>query len=141
MNQRNESGQFLPGKSGNPSGRPSSESSEIRKQLAAHSNEVIKVVMDAALRGDLQACKMVLDRISPTLKAQSDNIHVSLPTGSNMQQTAQAFIDAASEGLLSPDVASQMVSNVSHLAHIAQITELSDRLVALERSVKEGNNV
>lgn len=137
MKQRNENGQFLPGKSGNPSGRPSCEGAQIRKQLTTHSNEVIQVVMNAALGGDLQACKMILDRISPTLKAQADNIYMNLPAGSSMQQTAQAFIDAAVEGMISPDIASQMVSSTSHLAHIVEVTKLNNRLSALEQSVKE----
>ncbi len=137
MNQRTETGQFPLGKSGNPSGRPSSENAVIRKQLAAHSDEVVQVIMSAALGGDLQACKMILDRISPPLKAQAAAISVSLPAEFRMDQVAQSFITAAAEGSLAPDVAVQMVTAVGHLARIVEVTELSDRLEVLERCVKK----
>lgn len=137
MSQRTKSGRFLPGISGNPVGRPGSESAEIRKQLSMYSHEVIQVVTSAALGGDLQACKMILDRISPPLKAQAATISVSLPAEFAMDQTAQSFITAAAEGSLPPDIAVQMVTAVGHLARIVEVTELSQRLAALERCVKE----
>lgn len=137
MGQRTKLGQFLPGISGNPVGRPGSESAEIRKRLSMHSHEVIQVVTSAALGGDLQACKMILDRISPPLKAQAAAISVSLPAEFCMDQATQSFIIAAAEGSLPADIAVQMVTAVSHLARIVEVTELSDRLAALERCIKE----
>lgn len=137
MNQRTKSGQFLPGISGNPAGRPNCGAAEIRRQLSLHSNEVIEVVTNAALEGDLQACKMILDRISSPLKAQAAAISVKLPDNFCMSQVAKSFIEAAAEGALAPDVAGQMISAVRHLAHIVEVTELSDRLAALEESIKD----
>lgn len=71
------------------------------------------------------------------MKAQAAAISVSLPAEFRMDQAAQSFITAAAEGSLAPHVAVQMVTAVGHLARIVEVTELSDRLEALERCVKE----
>lgn len=139
MSKRKENGQFLPGKSGNPSGRPSSEAADIRKKLSANAEGVIKVVMDSALGGDLQACKLILERISPPLKAQAANVTINIPDSGDMARTAETLIKAAANGDLPPDVASQMITAVGQLAHIVEVTELKDRLEILENSIKKNN--
>lgn len=118
---RKKNGQFSAGESGNPTGRPSTQAAAIRKQLAAHSEAIIQVVTNAALSGDLTACKMILERLSPPLKAQSAPVTIDLPPEKDMAQIALAFIKAAAEGAISPDVATQMVSTVAQFAHITEI--------------------
>ncbi|MBS0289160.1 MAG: hypothetical protein JSS07_03865 [Proteobacteria bacterium] len=123
MVQRKENGQFMAGKSGNPSGRPSTEITAIRKELAAHSKAIIQVVKNAALGGDMQACKMILDRICPPFKPQAAPVVISLPPGSDFTQIAEALIKASAEGLLPPDIGAQMVASIGQLARIAVIKE------------------
>ena len=137
MIQRDEAGQFLPGESGNPSGRPRNESAEVRKLFAVHSKVVVNVVTNAALSGDLQACKLILERISPPLKAQLAPITVHLPNDIRMHEMAKIFIKEMAEGSLAPDVAAQMVNTVDHLVRIVAVMTLEDRIEALERSIKE----
>lgn len=62
---------WQPGQSGNPKGRP--VGSRNRKNVIAEEFEkdgsaVARVVMDAALEGDMQAANMVLQRLSPPLR-------------------------------------------------------------------------
>jgi len=123
MVQRKENGQFKPGKSGNPSGRPNTEITAIRKELATHSKAIIQVVTNAALEGDMQACKMIFDRICPTLKPQAAPVVISLPPGSDLTQIAEALIKASAEGVLPPDIGAQMVASIGQLARIAVIKE------------------
>ncbi|MBS0290289.1 MAG: hypothetical protein JSS07_09695 [Proteobacteria bacterium] len=134
MTHRKENGQFLRGKSGNPNGRPTSETTAIRAQLAQNHKEIIGVVQKAALGGDMQACKMVLDRICPPLKPQAAPMVINLPSEGDITQIAETFIRATADGCLSPDIAAQIVSAVGQLARIVEVTELKNRLEALEHS-------
>lgn len=122
MTNRTENGQFSSGKSGNPKGRPSTNTAAIRKLLASNAKSIIQVIQSAALRGDLQACKMILDRICPPLKAQTEPVVINLPSG-DMTQIAEAFIRAAAGGSLSPDISAQMVTAVGQLARITEVKE------------------
>jgi hypothetical protein len=129
-------GRFPPGASGNPAGRPKTESAALRAELAEHGEDIAKVVLDAALAGDLHAAKLVLDRISPPLKAQAAPVLLNLPSPENATGTAAAIIRAAADGEIPPDVATQLVGAVGTLARIIEIDELKDRLEALERAIK-----
>jgi hypothetical protein len=136
MTDRLPDGRFRAGKSGNPSGRPKTESARLRVILAEHGEDIVKVVLDAALAGDLQAAKLVLDRISPPLKAQAAPVLLDLPRPDNATGTAVAIIRAAANGELPPDIAAQLVATVGTLARIIEIDELKDRLESLERAIK-----
>lgn len=109
MSDRKKNGQFSPGKSGNPKGRPKSESASVRKLLSQHSEAVVDVVTKAALDGDLQACKIILDRVCPPLKPQAAQVSIKHSTDFDSLQLAEAWLKAASDGSVPADVASQMV--------------------------------
>lgn len=62
---------FTPGKSGNPRGRKRgvrNKATPLREQLERAGPAVIERVIAAAVGGDLQACRMVLDRIVPVVR-------------------------------------------------------------------------
>ena len=129
-------GRFSPGASGNPTGRPRTESAALRSQLAEHGSAIAAVVVEAAIGGDLHAAKLILDRISPPLKAQAAPILLDLPRPANATSTAAAIIRAAADGDLPPDVAAQLVAAVGALARIIEVDEMKDRMESLERAIK-----
>ena len=136
MMDRNKNGQFLPGKSPNPTGRPRSETAAIRKQLTDRTDAVIDIVIQTALTGDLQACKLVLDRVIPPLKSQTAPIVLSLPANADLTSIAKCWLNAAADGSLPADISAQMVGAVGQLARIVEINNLKDRLEALEHALK-----
>ncbi len=97
---------------------------------------VVEVITKAALAGDLQACRLILERVSPPLKAQSASILIDLPQNADLDKIAETFVKAAAEGALSPDTASQMVTTIVNIAHVIEVTNLKDRLEALEHAMR-----
>ncbi len=63
---------FKPGQSGNPAGRPKDKTPATlwRKSIVADMPEIIKTLVNLAKGGDVQAAKVLLDRICPPLKPQ-----------------------------------------------------------------------
>jgi len=132
MTTRTQRGTFVKGVSGNPLGRPSSESTALRLKLAGQGEEIANIVIQAALAGDIQAAKIVLDRLCPPLKPSTAPINVTIPRGSGIADTARAIIEHAAQGEIAPDVAGQLVQAVAALARVVEIDELERRLTALE---------
>jgi hypothetical protein len=129
---RTQRGTFKKGVSGNPSGRQKTEHVILRQKLAAHGEEVAMVVIQAALQGDIQAAKIILERLCPPLKPSAGTVTISLPDNPSIADTARAIIEHAAEGKIAPDVAGQLVQSVAALVRIVEIDELERRLTALE---------
>ncbi len=129
-------GRFAPGRSGNPEGRPKSESARLRERLAEDGEAVAQVVIDAALAGDMTAAKLVLDRLAPSLKPSAAPIHLELPDHLTPPVLARTFLEAAARGQLPPDLASQLVTATAQLARITDLEQVRQRVEALEIAVK-----
>jgi hypothetical protein len=92
-------------------------------------------IIDLAKAGDMQALKVCIDRLCPPMKAQTASVQVDILQTDSMSDIANAFIKAAADGRLPPDVAAQLVSAVGTLARVVEIDELKIRLAALETAI------
>lgn len=137
MTARTKKGTFPKGTSGNPSGRPKSESAALRAKLAAHGEAVADVVLNAAEGGDLMACKLVLERLLPALKSTTAPVQVEIPPGSGLTDSGRAILEAVASGKLAPDTGAQLVAALGSIARIAETDELERRLAALEAMADE----
>ena len=71
---RNEKGQFKPGHSGNPGGRPKGSITKIMREFMYEVDDsgftrvqhICMILWNAALKGDLQAIKLIMDRVDGT---------------------------------------------------------------------------
>jgi hypothetical protein len=135
--KRTPEGTFPKGVSGNPTGRPKSETAFLRKKLAGGAPDVVRAVLEAAKGGDMTAAKLVLDRICPPLKAKAQAVTLDLPTNPSPLAVANAIISATAAGGLSPDSASQLIVSVSALSKIEETEELRDRIMALEKAITQ----
>lgn len=125
---------FSKGTSGNPAGRPAGQTpgAQIRKAIEDRSTEILKSVIDAAVGGDMTACKMLLDRITPTLKPVAPQITINLPDGAALSEQGAAVIKAAFTGAVSPDLSANLLSALSSQARIIEVDELVRRIEVLE---------
>ena len=127
---------FKKGQSGNPAGRPkgSGISGQLRKAITDSAADIVQAMITNAKAGDMQAAKALLDKVLPTLKPEALSVLLPDMVGAEtLSAKAEAAIDAAGAGELSPSAASDLVSAIAGLAKIIETTELQKRLEALEQ--------
>jgi len=126
---------WLPGQSGNPSGRP--KGSKNRKTLLIEEFEkdgsaIARVVIDAALAGDMQAANLVLQRLSPPLRARSEKVQFELTPDAPLTTQAQEVLSAVAAGDVDPSTGKILVDCIASFAGLKATDELEARINALE---------
>ena len=126
-------GRFAPGNKASP-GRPRGRGpvGAMRDALAADLGGIIDTVKARALAGDMQAARVILDRLVPSLRPIEMPAVLTLPAGATLAGQAQAVIDAAAAGELAPSQAAQIVTALGGVAKIIEATELLKRIEVLE---------
>ena len=104
----------------------------MRDALATDLQKVIVTLRAQALAGDMQAIRIVLDRVVPSLRPVELPAVLALPVGGTLADQARAVVQAAADGDLAPSQAAQIVTAMSGVAKIIETTELVRRIEALE---------
>jgi hypothetical protein len=109
---RDASGRFLPGRSGNPWGKKPgtrNRATEIRAMLAeGEETAVARTVIDKAKTGDAVAARFLLGLLCPRPRPRGRTIALALPDGARAGDTAAAFnatLQAMAAGEITPDEA------------------------------------
>jgi len=124
---------FKKGQSGNPSGRPKQDTANLKPLLAQHGESVLQKVIDAALEGDLTACKLVLDRLYPAIKSQA--MPVNIPVGETLPETGNNIVTETMTGNVPPDIGASLITALSNQAKLVEFTELSQRIERIEQQL------
>ncbi|KAB0588431.1 DUF5681 domain-containing protein [Comamonas kerstersii] len=126
---------WQPGQSGNPKGRPvgsRNKKNVIAEEFEKDGSEVARVVMNAALEGDMQAANMVLQRLSPPLRARAEKVTFELTPDAPLTTQAQQIMTAVAEGSIDPETGQLLINCITAFAGLKQVDELEARLIALE---------
>ena len=125
---------WKPGQSGNPNGRPPGVSAitKMREALAVDVPEILAGLVTAAKGGDVQAARLILERVLPPLKGVEQPVTLQLPEGGTLTAKADAVLCAAAVGDLAPGQASQLISALGAMAKISEIDDLNARITKLE---------
>lgn len=125
---------FQPGQSGNPKGKPPGvgEVGRLRMAIAEHIPEIIEQLVEASKGGDIQASRLLLERVFPPIKSTEQTQEIDMPKGGTLTDKANALLDAASSGRLAPGQASQMIAALGTIAKLIETTELTERIAKLE---------
>ncbi|MFM0071849.1 DUF5681 domain-containing protein [Paraburkholderia sediminicola] len=136
MTQRNTSGRFLPGVSGNPGGRASGVARRIRELLEADVEQFVETLKNLAIAGDPVALKLIFDRLYPAPKAASEAVQLpALFHADSFDGKANALLDAIARGELVPDAGAQLLSALAGVLRVHEVDELARRIAALENPI------
>ena len=127
--------QWQNGQSGNPRGRPPGVSAitKMRESLAGDVPGILAGLVAAAKGGDVQAARLILERVLPPLKGIEQPVELQLPEGGTLTAKADAVLCAAAVGDLAPGQAAQLISALGTLAKITEIDQLAARITSLEQ--------
>jgi hypothetical protein len=127
---------WTPGmKSPNPAGRPKGIIDRRQKLLAGFADEapaIQRVVIAAALEGDMQAASLVLSRIAPPLKAQSERVEFTLDADVPLSEQAVQILQSVSVGKLDAETAKTLIGCIQSVAGIRAVEDLESRILILE---------
>ncbi len=135
MTKKRPPNQWQPGQTGNPKGRPPGQSAitRMRATLAGDVPEILAGLVLAAKGGDVQAARLILERILPPVKAIEQAVELELPDGGTLTAQGRAVLSAAAAGELAPGQAAQLIAALGTLAKISELDELTARINALEQ--------
>lgn len=124
---------WKPGQSGNPKGRPPGQSdiTKLRASIAEHVPGIVDRLVSAAKDGDVQAARLLIERVLPPVRPVEQPQPMDLPEG-DLTAKGQAILDATARGDLAPSQAAALIGAVGTLARVAEVDELARRVKALE---------
>ena len=130
---------FQKGTSGNPSGRPKGTIDKralLRLMLEPHAIELIATLVNQAREGNMQAMKLIIERIIPP--ARENPVELQLPelTDAEACSLAQAkIVMAVTNGQLMCSEANAISSLVENRRKALETYDLANRLSALEEKL------
>ena len=132
--KNNRRGRWKSGESGNPAGRTpgSGQLQKLRDAIAEDVPEILASLVDAAKGGNINAARLILERVLPPLKAIEQAVALQLPDGT-LTAKAGALLDAAARGELTAAQATQLIAAVGTIGKITEFDELNTRLTQLEQ--------
>ena len=124
---------WKPGQSGNPKGRPPGvgEIGKMRAAIAGNVPAILESLTTAALAGDVQAARLLLERALPPIKPVEQSQPLSLPDGTLTEQ-GRAVLASVASGELAPGQGAALLGAIGTLARVAEIDELARRIEVLE---------
>lgn len=134
MNEKRQNGQWAPGTSGNPKGKTpgSGELQKLRASIAEHVPSILEQLVTAAKGGDVQAARLILERILPPVKAIEQAVELQLPADATLTTLGRAVLFAVAGGEIAPSQGAALLGGIGTLARVTEIDDFEARLTKLE---------
>ena len=139
--QRGKGRPFPKGTSGNPAGRPKGTRNKAtvlaQALLDGEAEGLTRKVVEMALKGDLGALRVCLERLVPPRKEAL--VHLELPEvkeAADLPAATEAIIAAAAHGEITPGEARDLCALVDVHRKALEATDIEARLAALEAKLK-----
>ena len=123
------------GPSPNPAGRPKGvldRRQKVAEALRDDAPAVARKVIEAALGGDMTAAGLVLSRIAPTLRAQTQTVTFAFDPALPIARQVEQVLAAVAAGEVPPDVGQTIIASIGTLANVRATEDLESRLALLE---------
>lgn len=136
-----EDGQFSPGKSGNPAGRPKGSRSRTALALEAildgDAEAITRKAIELARDGDPQALRMCLDRLLPVRRDRPVRFDIPvIDATSDLPKATNALLQAVAAGDLTPSEAADIGKAVDAHVRAIEATDLHQRLARIEETLQ-----
>jgi hypothetical protein len=135
-------GQFQPGQSGNPAGRPVGSRNKATIAAAAllegEVEQLTRKAVELALGGDTTALRLCIERIIPPAKDRP--INVSLPAcrdASGVAEALESVLQSVAGGELTPSEGSFVSVILERRRSALETKDLDQRLTELEERLKK----
>ena len=127
---------FKPGQSGNPKGRPrgTATTAKLRALLEPHAKDLVKRAVELALKGDVTALRLCLERLVAPIKATDEPVELRGLKGTLTEQGA-AVIQAVASSQVTPEQAATLLQALAAQAKIEEADKLEKRISELEKAV------
>jgi Family of unknown function (DUF5681) len=128
---------FQKGVSGNPAGPAKGTRHTItmlaEKLMQDDVGNVVAAVVDAAVKGDMAAAKIILDRIAPARRGRPVSFDLPrIETPADIANALGAVAGAMAEGELTPDEANAVAGVIEFRRRAIETVEHEERLRKLE---------
>lgn len=142
---RNRDGTFRKGVSGNASGRPRgsfNHATRIAQDLIdGEAEALMRNLIDKAIRGDVVALRLCVDRILPPKRSQP--LAIKIERLENIHDVHRAFgqiVGAMNEGWVGTSELSATISLLSEFVKVCDIMDFEKRLATVESILCDATN-
>lgn len=128
-------GRWEKGQSGNPKGRPKAtynNADTLRALMGTDAPAIIRKLVELALGGDVNAARLVLERLVPAIKAAELPVALALPADADLADQGRSVIAVLAAGQIPPGQAASILQALAGVARLVELTELEKRIAALE---------
>ena len=132
-----QGGRWTKGRSGNPAGRRHGSRNKatvaLERIMAADAADVVRATVEAAKAGDMQAARLILDRVLPPRKGRPVRLDLpAIATAADVLHAQAAVVAAMAGGELTPDEAGLVAGVLEARRKAIETVELEARVAALE---------
>ena len=140
MSTKDASGHWSKGTSGNPDGRPPGSRNKstllLENLLADESEALVRKAIQLALKGDITALRLCLDRIYPPRKERTVELELPEITDVNQATAAtRAILAAVAAGKITPAEAELLTQMVQCHVKVLETEDLTRRVTELEKAL------
>ena len=100
--------------------------------LAKDVPDILAMLGTAAKAGDVQAARLILERVLPPVKAIEQAQVIMLPAKGTLTDQGRAVLLAVAAGELAPGQGAQLLAAIGTLGKITEVDELTRRIEILE---------
>jgi hypothetical protein len=136
-----QAGKFKKGISGNPAGKPKGSRHKttlaIENLLEGQAEALTRKAVELALKGDVTALRLCLDRIAPARKDAP--VMIDLPridTAEDTLKAGSAIVLAVAGGEISPDEGAKLMALIEAQRRQIETSDLEQRLDELEANAE-----